>query len=142
MDNPSVKDKDTPVASWANWALIAAWFERQCQGEPFPDDKRPELAEVMAKRFKDTLGEREHGPRSYVILTNAGLWGVGKTLVEAVKNSKSYSKTHLVTALLVLNDDKPTVDSWGTVHSSSLSSQFNLGIVGTVGSILNANKPK
>lgn len=141
MNNAKTEDKELSV-NWANWALIAAWFERQCQGIPFPEDKRSELATIIAERFKQTVGEREHGPRSYVVLTNAGLWGVGKTLVEAVKNAKSYSKTHVVTALLVLNDDKPSVNGWGIVESSSQSTQIMLGIIGTVGSILNANKEK
>lgn len=140
--NQPVKDESSLSPDWANWALITAWFDKQCQGVPFPEDKRPELAQIIAERLKQQVGEREHGPRTFVVLTNAGLWGMGKTLVEAVTNAKSYSKTHRVTAVLVLNDDKPWVDDWGHVRSSSKSAQINLGIVGTVGSILNANKPE
>ena len=145
-NNPSDKTPVTPSPDWANWALLQAWFTHQSQGNPVLDSDRPALAEMIINRFAAILGEGHNwgdiplGPRSYVVLTNAGLWGRGKTLVDAVKATKSYSKTHKVTAVLVLNDDKPTVDGYGTVHSSSVSSQFNLGVVGTVGSILNVNK--
>lgn len=142
MNTVKDEEKNIPLTSWANWALLRAWFERQCQGVPFPEEKRVELGEVIINRFKETVCENDHGPRCYVILTNAGLWGTGKTLEEAVNNAKSYSSKHLVRAVLILNADKGWVDNWGTVHSDAKSTQICLGTIGTVGSILRACKTK
>ncbi len=140
----NTKQPVVPSSDWANWALLQAYYTGLSQGVEVAD--KHILPELIINRFAQIAGEHQcgnspiPGPRSYVILTDGGLWGRGKTIAEAVKAAKSYTRTALVRATLVINDDKPTVDEWGRVSSSSLSMQVYLGAIGTVGSILNANK--
>lgn len=136
------KKDETPQSNWAGWALL------QAAEKPGALEKGSLgwlLAERLGKLFgHNPDGEFKPGPRSFVVYTNCGHWGRGNTLEAAAK--KAYdagaSKTSRASAVLVLNDATPEVNQGGSVISESDSEQLSLGVVGTIGSIINANAKK
>ena len=122
-----MKPDETPASNWANRAL-----ERALHGS---NEERLAAQPIAAQRLLATVS----GPVSYLAICTGGYWGRGATLEEAVKNSKA-GRAEKVFGYVILNDAKPTVDGFGTACSSSASHQVSLGKIGTVGSVLNANK--
>lgn len=121
---------EIPQSNWANWALIRAV---KSGGEV-----AAAAAPIVVERFVATLDEDRRVER-YVAVCTGGYWGRGSTLEDAVRNSKA-RRTERVYASLVLNDPEPMVDGYGTVCAASGAHIVGLGKIGTVGSILNANK--
>lgn len=144
--NPS---DDIPDATWNNGALFQAW--KDCDEAhrttlPMVITKAA-LAEVVVNRFMETVGAFTGGvpvnsPHSYLVATSGGHWGRGALLYLAANAASEAGARNSETALawLVLNDSEPYVDSNGTANASSAATMINLGKVGTIGSILRANK--
>lgn len=134
-------DETTPNARWANWALLDAVSKL----ENFKTDEAQSLLSLIVGRFRATLSEHEGmGPRSFVVATDDGHWGAGQTLPMAARKALAAGgrRPSKAMAWLILNDATPEVNQMGGVISDSVSSQFGLGVVGTLGSILNANPVK
>lgn len=135
--NNETKSETVVNANWANWALIAALDDKtQC---------RAEVVEIILARFQQTLGDYNNpnkGPVRYMVATNDGHWGRGSDLASACDTAKKAGagRTAKVMGWLVLNDEKPYVDQMGTANASSTATLLNLGMVGTIGSVLNAQK--
>lgn len=122
----------------ATWAILA---------EVFKPDGDANAVLYAAHRLQKLVGEDpdapvKPGPRSFVLVTNGGHWGRGNTLQSAATNASNAgaSKAELCVGVLVLNDNTPAVNQAGSVISNSDSAQLNIGAVGTIGSILRANK--
>lgn len=124
---------------WATWYLLTHGLT-----EATPPHGLPYFCMV---RLQKLLGETERagitpGPRSIVLIGTGGHWSRGANMVEAAKGmlKAGAGRTERVQAVLVLNDDTPEVNQVGEVVSNSASAQLTLGLVGTVASILNAEK--
>ncbi len=130
----NTKQKEIPAADWANWALIKAWKDG---GTP---EEKATIAEFIAARFESIASQNV--PRQFVITTNCGHWARGVNLEEAALAAikAGASKTSKAFVTLVLNDATPEVSGDGRLISDSVSTQFNIGWAGTVGSIIKANK--
>jgi hypothetical protein len=134
-------DPELPQADWANWALIKAALG--------PLNPRTDYAKALcANRLQQLVGDNcesydvKPGPRSFIILSGDGHWGRGNTVGEAAKKAlqSGARRPSTATGVLVLNDGTAEVNECGSVISDSQSAQFNLGVIGTIGSVINANK--
>jgi hypothetical protein len=136
MNTDLKKNEETPAANWATWALCRAWEK---------GDRTTELAELIAQRLHDCLNNlntRPIGNKSYLIRTNDGHWGRGVDLIEAAKATKKAGARAAakVVVWVCLNDSEPYIDSMGYPCASSVASFVTVGITGTLGQIINANK--
>jgi len=136
MNNTETKT-ETPTAEWANWALINAYEE-----VGIDVTAKAEVADLIKTRFVESLCETDHGPRTFVVLTDWGTWGRGETLAEAAAKAVKAGAPRKAKAVvtLVLNDHQPSVNQHGGTFASSKATLLHLGVVGTLGSILTANK--
>jgi hypothetical protein len=128
-------ESKTPSANWANWALINASLVAS------DATTKAAVADLITKRFVETVSENNHGPRTFVVLTDWGTWGRGATLAEAAAKAVKAGAPRKAKAVatLVLNDAEPTVTSHGELLASSGATLLYLGVVGTLGGILTAN---
>ena len=136
MNNTKTKT-ETPTAEWANWALINAYEEVGIDAAT-----KASVSDLIKTRFNETVSATNHGPRTYVVMTDWGTWGRGTTLAESAAKALKAGAPRKAKAIvtLVLNDADPGIGSDGSLWSSSKSTTVYLGVVGTLGSILTANK--
>lgn len=130
----SNKDADKPTTEWATWALLKKW----------ETNKSTDLANLIAGRLRDTATEPESGGglRSFLVMTDWGTWGAGKTLAEACEKAKRAGAPATAKAIAhaVLNDDKPHVTSDGMPTARSSAAFIYLGAIGTLSSVMRAAK--
>lgn len=120
---------EIPQANWNNHALIRALGNPETQATALP---------LIAARFTATL----KADPVFVIATDDGHWGRGITLRIAAEHAvdagaRRTAKAH---AWVVVNDPEPVVNDFGTLVASSQALLLSVGVVGTVGGILNATK--
>lgn len=121
----------------ATWAILQ---------EVFKPDGDANAVLYAAHRLQQFHGDDidapiKPGPRSYVMLTNSGHWGRGNTPVAAALEAKRAGARNGDHAclVLVLNDSTPEVNEAGMVISNCDSAQLQIGMIGTIGSILRVN---
>lgn len=132
MNAEERKEEETPSALWATWALVK---------EARKVDQLPLIKWIIDRLEAYDVGANAPGPVSYLITTNGGHWARGKTLVEAAKTILKYAnRTEKANVTIVINDATPEINSAGYTITESVATHRNIGVVGTIGSILNANK--
>jgi len=134
----NAKESETLQPNHATWAILS---------EVFKPNGDANAVMYAAHRLQQLVGEDPDAPikpgkRSVIITTNGGHWGRGNSIKTAAETcvKAGASKSERACVMLVLNDDAPEVNQGGMVISNCDSAQLNIGCVGTIGGILNANK--
>ena len=137
MSNKTKMKIEKVTAEYANWALIKAYEDAGIDATT-----KAEVADLIKNRFVESVCEKDHGPRGFLVLTDWHTWGRGETLAEAAGSALKAGAPRKAKAVvtLVLNDAKPSVNQHGGTCASSGATLLYLGVVGTLGSILTANK--
>lgn len=100
---------------------------------------------ACVSRLQELVGmNEEHGPisgRCFVVV-GPGYWGRGKTLTDAALACRTTGawRSDRACAYLILNDATPEMNGGGMLITDAKASAFYLGAIGTLGSILTANK--
>jgi hypothetical protein len=129
------KDNETPNPKWATWGLVRE--ARKLANLP------PIIGWCLDRLEALNVGDgHKPAPCAFIITTNSGHWGRGKTIAEAAKTALKAGgrRTDRATVTLVINDETPEVNKSGYLITDSMAAHKQLGCVGTLGSILNANK--
>ena len=132
---------ETPQSNWAAWALLQAAEKPGALEEG-------SIGRLCAQRLGQFVGDNPDstlykiGKRSFLISTGCGHWGRSNSIEAAAASAHKAgaSKTSKAFVTLVLNDDTPEISRGGMMITESDSASFNIGCVGTIGGILNANK--
>jgi len=147
VDRPEltpINENETPNPSWNTWSLIQE-ARKQLASNKGNSTFISELFHWIVDRLeKFDISWAKHGPITFVITTDDGHWGQGDSIDYAAQAAYANGASKIARAMLtiVINDATPWVNDYGVVNSSSQSALKNIGIVGTVGSIINANKKK
>ncbi len=125
----------TPSAAWSNRALLEAY-------ESADAGSKPAVADLIVSRLAETVSDHKHGPRAFLIMTDWGTWGRGKTLAAAAGKAVEAGapRKAKAVAFLALNDDSPSVSSDGMVWAGAKSTLISLGAIGTLSSVISAAK--
>ena len=137
MSNKTKMKIEKVTAEYANWALIKAYEDAGIDATT-----KAEVADLIKNRFTETVSHTSHGPRTFVVMTDWGTWGRGETLAEAAAKALKAGAPRKAKAIatLVLNDAEPGICSDGSLSYASKGTSIYLGVVGTLGSVLLANK--
>lgn len=138
--NMTTKNDDNDLSKWATWALLNEAFNSD-------SDRFNESQRQCVRRLQQLAGSNpdfpvKPGPRMFVIITSGGHWGRGQTLGEAAKTTRKAgaARSEIAVGILVLNDATPEINGGGGLITESIAETYQLGRLGTLGSILNANK--
>ena len=129
ITQPATKD-ETPNATWATWALLNEANK--------PDPQTSAL--FLCRDRLDAISNQASSPtiKRYVVATEDGYWGRGKSLSEAAEDAHliggSRWKKAFVT--IVLNDETPEIGSNGALITEACAEVITVGSVDTLKSIL------
>lgn len=93
----------------------------------------------IAQRFAQIAGD--DSVKSYVLVSH-GSWAAGKSLGDAAKRLLRVCKSRKSNVMLfiVINDDAPVVDRYGSLVYNNDALALNVGLIGTLGGVLKNNK--
>ena len=127
---PATSDDATPNATWATWALLNEANK--------PDPQTSAL--FLCRDRLDAISNQASSPtiKRYVVATEDGYWGRGKSLSEAAEDALLIGggrwKKAFVT--IVLNDETPEINAVGALITEACAEVITVGGVDTLKSIL------
>lgn len=137
MSEEEKRLNEIPNAKWATWGLVKAIRKEM-------PDMSPLLKWIVDRLETYDIGcggENVSHKVSYIITAN-GYWGRGKTVAEAAEACRKSGapRTFKACLTIVINDETPEVNEAGYLITESDATSRCVGLIGTIGSILNANK--
>jgi len=132
ITQPATKD-ETPNATWATWALLN-------EANDIGNSRHGQKVLFLCRDRLDAISNQASSPtiKRYVVATEDGYWGRGKSLSEAAEDAHliggSRWKKAFVT--IVLNDETPEIGSNGALITEACAEVITVGSVDTLKSIL------